>query len=436
MSRNMQLGRGVVFTLTLSALCAHTGLAVEFDYLNEAGISAEMVLEIKNGSVVYNVNETRGAEDSVRIPFRFFYDGLGFGNPPSIVFIDPSGAVTFADHCPVSPTITATLHAASNGTAYLKMEGPHSRLPGIDHNPYPAKKKFYDAEGELLWEKDIIGYPRVSPVGDYVGIFEVQGPESKITIIDRAGRETVIKAPCGQWHAVSQDGKYLLLGEPSYVPVDWPGGTTAFSKDGTLKARLDPLFICETTGMNLRGQTLYGSDKLIIQSGVYGHRVVHWEGEVWGVSDSPEFERGIQVYRANGTKLWEKNLGEGSDRELNFFVSGNEEFIAFFPGRLSGVTVLRAETGDVLYEFDAGIPGRVYDGFISDDGKTVLLTHVGGRHGAFESGVVLVREGVIAATAHAEPGDGRVTGRLSEDGTMLLVSEQDSAKVFLIGGGK
>jgi hypothetical protein len=188
--------------------------------------------------------------------------------------------------------------------------------------------------------------------------------------------------------------------------------------------------------MNKRGQTLYGSDELIIQSGVFGHRVVHPEGQYWGLSDSPEFERGIQVYNANGNKLWEKNLGEGPARELNFFVSDNDEFIAFFPGGSSGVSVLRAENGEKLYGFNPEIPGQVHEGFISDDGKTVLLTYVVGRRGEFKSGLVLVKEGVIVAKVNSGPGNGRVTGRLSRDGTMLLVSEQYSAKVFAIGGGK
>jgi len=421
----------------VAALISGPVFALDFDYLDEGRITAEKVLEIRNGSVVYNVNDGKRADERVNIPFSFFSDGLGFGKAPSVVFLEPSGAVVFADRCPPSSdTHVATLHAADNGKAYLKMEGPNLRFPGIDDNPFPRNKKFYDADGGLLWEKDILGYPRVSPDGDYVAIFEVQGPESKVTIIDRQGRETFIRAPCGLWHAVSKGGRYILLGEPLGVPVGWAGGTTVYSKDGTLKTHLDPLFLCQTTALNLRGQTLYGSGKLIIQSGVYGHRKVNPEGNLTGVTDSPEFARGIQVYNADGTKLWEKNLGEGPGRELNFFVSNNDEFIAFFPGGSSGVSVMRAPTGEPLYEFDPQIPENVYEGYVSDDGKTVLLTYVVGQRGKFKSGLALTREGVVVAKVSAGPGEGRITGRLSTDGTMLLVSEQDSAKVYLVVGGE
>ena len=436
MKREITFGKIVIATIAVSFTSGLASVALEFDYLNEGRITAEKVLEIRNGSVVYNVNDGRSPDARVSMPFNFFFDGLGFGKPPSIVFLDRSGYITFEDHCSISSTTGATIHAADDGTAYLKMEGPNKMYTYVEYNPYPENKKFYGADGGLLWERDILGYPRVAPLGDYVAVFEVERPDSNVTIVDREGLETVIKAPCGLWHAISKNGEYVLLGEPSGVPVEWPGGTTVFSKDGTLKTRLDPLFRCETTAMNKRGQTLYGSDKLIIQSGVFGHRTPDPEGRIWGLLDSPEFERGIQVYNANGKKLWEKNLGEGSARELNFFVSANDEFIAFFPGGSSGVSVLRAETGDPLYDFDPGIPAQVYEGYISDDGKTVLLTYVVGQRGEFKSGLVLVREGVIAATVSAGPGDGRVTGRLSKDGTMLLVCEQDSAKVFSLGGGK
>ena len=72
----MTLGKIVITTIAVPLISGLASVALEFDYLNEGRITAETVLEIKNGSVVYNVNETRGAEGSVRIPFRFFSDGF------------------------------------------------------------------------------------------------------------------------------------------------------------------------------------------------------------------------------------------------------------------------------------------------------------------------------------------------------------------------
>jgi len=370
----------------------------------------------------------------VAIPFRYVLNNYQVPNVNSLIFLNERGEIIFKDVASSGTFYPTTYFPARDGSAYLTIEGVCRPTGGDFLNAYPDTKKLYSSEGRLIWEKRAEGYPRISPNGDYVAVFFASGFEGRITLINKNGNASEVKGPAGPFHAISKEGDFLIVGEPTSVPSDWPGGTTIYSATGELITQLDPNFACRSA-VRLEGDlNIYGSRKIIVQTGFFIKRetVVDPHGNSYTVTDGLSSERGIQVYDGKGEKIWERKLGKGHPG-LKFFVSDNEEYIALIPDLAAGITVFKSATGEIIRRIKTSkFPYTINGGYISNDGNIILLIYqCGVKSGDYDTGAVILRgERVVAEIRLTVLAYGKFSGNLTPDADMLLLNSSRRANVY------
>jgi hypothetical protein len=421
----------LVFLPKIGAGVAHS---FDFDYIDKSTVALDMVLEIENGLVTYNVNETPGEGAETKIPFPYIVNNYQIPHVNSLIFLNERGDIIFKDVALSGTFYPTTYFPAGDGSAYLTIEGVCRPTGGDFLNAYPDTKKLYSSEGRVIWEKRAEGYPRVSPNGDYVAVFFASGFEGRITLINKNGNTSEVEGPVGPFHAISKEGDFLLVGEPTSVPSDWRGGTTIYSATGELITHLDPNFACRSA-VHLEGDlNIYGSRKIIVQTGFFIKRenVVEAHGNSYTITDGLSSERGIQVYDGKGKKLWERKLGKGHPG-LRFFVSDNEEYIALIPDLAAGITVFKSATGGIIRRIKTSkFPYTINGGYISNDGNIIFLTYqCGVKSGDYDTGAVILSGGrVVAEIRLSVLAYGKFSGNLTPDADMLLLNSSRRATVY------
>lgn len=431
-SRRLVVRRVIALGTTILS-AASSGAAFEFDNVDEAAVKFEKVLAIVDGKVVFNLNERLAPERQVAIPFRYVLNNYQVPRINSLIFLNERGEIIFKDVALSGISYPTTYFPARDGSAYLTIEGVCRPTSGDFLNAYPDTKKLYSSEGRLIWEKRAEGYPRISPNGDYVAVFFASDFHGRITLIDKDGNASEVKGPVAPFHAVSKEGDFLLVGETPYVPSDWPGGTAVYSATGRVITHLDPNFACRSACLN-GDYNIYGSRNIIVQTGFFIKRqdVVDPHGNSFTDTDHPKSERGIQVYDANGGKLWERKLGKGHPG-LQFFVSDNEEYIALIPDRAAGITLFESETGKIVRTIkNRKIASSIRGGYVSNDGEVVLLTYqCGVKSGDSDTGAVILRgDRLVGEIRLAGTVNGRLSGNITPDADMLLLNNYREAVVY------
>jgi hypothetical protein len=406
----------------------------------------EKLLEIREGEVVFNAYGGSPPPAEVVFPFRYIVNNnqvphqVPLAN--SLLWLNDRGEITHKDLSSADPLTLKTYFPAANGESYLTMVGV---FRGSDRdNSYPSVKELYSRYGKVLWEKEVEGYPRLSPQGDFAAVFYASGFEGRITLIDEAGRKSEIKAPVGTFHGISRDGAYIVVGEPGSVPADWPGGTQVYTKTGERVVSLDPEFRCFTASAGEGDTSLYAGTGFFIQTGTYVIRrqvkdelYLLYGPYLTVLEPQPERGRGVQVYDTSGRKLWEMEFDDGHPG-LQLFVAENEEYLALIVDPQSGIRVFKTRTGELVRHITSvEVPSSVEEGYISNDGDRILLfNHVsvaGGPLSGYEAGFLLLNGGKKIADKRLKCSEhGKLSGMLSGDGEFLLLTAATGSTVYKI----
>lgn len=300
-----------------------------------AGVRVEKIFHYEEGSEVINELAERGVSLAEVWPGLYAIDSRGFG--AHLTLFDEAGKVTKEyvldeEH----PEASGTYFPAANGEYFLNTWGSSG---GFEHRGDLLGRTYYNRDGEELWRSTgpkSTGYVAVSPYGErvvYIGGDDVYPrPDSRIFFKNAAGLTIADHTIpyLGEYFNFSVDGDYFLVSEShrSNRGEDW--GTAVFDKDGELLFFLEPDFSARIS---------WGRGKAAIGGGKGYLYQIGYKTEGIGVTTMPLFDMGrfLQIYDAQGNKLWEVNV---SKQEWGAGLSRDGRLIAYVPAEPGGELIV------------------------------------------------------------------------------------------------
>lgn len=235
-------------------------------------LTPDKVYELRNGVVIQNDL----ARDSIPFPFPYIpVYKVDWDGAIDLYTLDEKGAVVHRFNSAQADNVA--LFPSQSGDVVLAMIG----YPGFNPpNVEPVTKKVFSREGEQIYEGKYRGFPRLMSDGDYLVIFITgQKPPPHVVIPVRQEYVTIVNLGTGQTlgintsvasvHGVTEGEGDTLIAVPEYIGFfeGRTGGTKIYDAGGNLKFTLDPGFLCDGVGGNIRGKVLYLSGKYIVQAG-------------------------------------------------------------------------------------------------------------------------------------------------------------------------
>ncbi len=412
------------------------------------GLTLTKVYELKDGVVTQNDL----ARDNVPFPFPYIpIYKVDWDGAIDLYALEEEGVVVHR----FNPTLSddVALFPSESGDVVLAMIGyPGFNPPNVD----PVRKKVFSREGEQIYEGQYRGFPRLMSDGDYLVIFiNGQKPPPHVVIPVRQEYVTIVNLGTGQTlgidtsvayiHGVSEGEGDALIAVPEYIGFfeGRAGGTKIYDAEGNLRFTLDPGFLCDGAGGNIRGKVLYLSGEYIVQAGYK----VQERKEVVEVHEGKETiffvaecgrgrdrENGVQVYDGDGKLLWEEYLGKGRG-DLQIVVSPNAEYVAVNTGPRAGIKVYSLSDGREQWEFNGNIDGLYFRGDLSDDGRVLVVSTFDYADRASE--IYVIDEGRLGS--HMEiPSEGnlRAEGILDPTASYLLVNDDNGGVVYKVTVGE
>ena len=410
------------------------------------GYSATLnkVYELKNGIITRNDL----ARDNVPFPFRYvpIYK-VDWEGAYDLYTLDNNGGLIH--HFNPEKRDGLAFFPSSTGRVILAREGPFNFDPP---NMEPWIKKVYSNDGELIWSDRYPGYPRLATDGDALVIFNTgQKPPPQVKakpkydpvrIVDlKTGVTTRIDWAVSETHGVSESAGTGLIALPEFIAY-WEGekgGTRIYDLNGNLKFILDPGFLCEGAGVNVRGKVLHLSDNYIIQAGyrIQERRkvVTEYRGEnltCYGAECGADCDNGIQVYNGRGSLLWEEYLGKGQG-DLQIVVSLNDEYVAVRAPGVLGFRVYALSDRNEKWRYNSGFDGWYSTGALSDDGKMLVVSAFDYQNRT--SLIYVVEEGRLRECIKVPSKDNyRAKGFVDRSGAYVLITNHEGGILYDIKG--
>jgi hypothetical protein len=430
-----------IFISVLTGFLINSFVAIAY------GLTLTKVYELANGIITHDDL----ARDKVAFAFPYIpVYKVDSDGAIDLYTLDEKGAVVHR----FNPTLSddVALFPSKSGDVLAMIGYPGFNPPNVE----PVTKKVFSREGEQIYEGKYRGFPRLMSDGDYLVIFITgQKPPPHVVIPVRQEYVTIVNLGTGQTlgidtsvayvHGVSEGEGDALIAVPEYIGFfeGRTGGTKIYDAGGNLKFTLDPGFLCDGAGANIRGKVLYLSGKYIVQAGYKvqerkevvedheGKETIFYVAECGRGRDR---ENGVQVYDGDGRLLWEEYLGKGRG-DLQIVVSPNAEYVAVYTGPRAGINVYSLSDGRERWEFNGNIDGLYFSGDLSDDGRVLAVSTF--DYADRVSEIYVIDEGRLAS--HMEiPSERnlRAEGIVDPAASYLLVNDDNGGVVYKVTGGE